>query len=136
MEITDTEALETEQSKFVHGRPEYADHLTRALIGTGFEDYTSGLFLTAPRRTGKSTFLRHDLRPAMEKAGALVVLVDLWAKRDQDPVLLVWAALRDAILATQAGFNRTLRKGGVDSYGIGAVMKVDLEKWIFRRNLP
>lgn len=29
-----------------------------------------GLFLAAPRRTGKSTFLRRDLVPALESMGA------------------------------------------------------------------
>ena len=33
----------------------------------------SGLFLAAPRRTGKSTFVREDLRPQLESDGALVL---------------------------------------------------------------
>lgn len=31
-----------------------------------FGDASSGLFLAAPRRTGKSTFLQLDLRPELE----------------------------------------------------------------------
>ena len=37
----------------------------RALLG----DAHNGLFLAAPRRTGKSTFLQGDLRPALQAAG-------------------------------------------------------------------
>ena len=62
----------------------------------------SGLFLSAPRRTGKSTFLRNDLIPAIEKSGAVAVYVDLWADRTRDPGDLIAEALRDA-LANQAG---------------------------------
>lgn len=46
---------------------------------------SSGLFLAAPRRTGKSTFMREDLRPALEQSGAHVLYVDLWSNRATDP---------------------------------------------------
>ena len=36
----------------------------------------SGLFLAAPRRTGKSTFVRENLCPQLERDGALVLYVD------------------------------------------------------------
>jgi hypothetical protein len=36
-----------------------------------FGDAHNGLFLAAPRRTGKSTFLQADLMPALEAAGAV-----------------------------------------------------------------
>ncbi|SEP33592.1 hypothetical protein [Pseudomonas sp. Snoq117.2] len=32
-----------------------------------------GLFLAAPRRTGKTTFMREDLAPALQLAGAEVI---------------------------------------------------------------
>ena len=38
----------------------------------------SGLFLAAPRRTGKTAFLRRDLKPALEKRGYLVLYTDFW----------------------------------------------------------
>ena len=37
----------------------------------------SGLMLAAPRRTGKSTFLRRDLLPVLKARGDHAVLVDL-----------------------------------------------------------
>ena len=38
---------------------------------------SGGLFLAAPRRTGKSTFVRQDLVPALVAMGAEVIYVDL-----------------------------------------------------------
>ena len=37
------------------------------------EGLRSGLFLSGLRRTGKTTFLRNDLIPALEQEGALVI---------------------------------------------------------------
>lgn len=48
-----------------------------------------GLFLSAPRRTGKSTFLRRDLIPLLEEEGLCVVYVDLWANRQAEPAELL-----------------------------------------------
>ena len=41
------------------------------------EGLRSGLFIAGQRRTGKTTFLLHDLIPALEEEGALVIYVDL-----------------------------------------------------------
>lgn len=84
-------------------RPELAARLTAALLGDDplSSAGQSGLFLSAPRRTGKSTFLRNDLIPAIENAGAIAVYVDLWADKTRDPSELVADAVRDA-LALQA----------------------------------
>ncbi|HTY50478.1 MAG TPA: hypothetical protein VMB48_12390 [Steroidobacteraceae bacterium] len=38
----------------------------------------SGLFISAPRQTGKSTFLTRDLIPTLESAGAITLYIDLW----------------------------------------------------------
>ena len=44
--------------------------ITQVVVGSAAR---SGVFLTAPRRTGKSTFAREDLWPALEDAGAIVL---------------------------------------------------------------
>jgi hypothetical protein len=62
----------------------------------------SGLFLSAPRRTGKSTFLKNDLVPTLQAAGAIAVYVDLWTDRTRDPADLIADAVRDT-LAEQIG---------------------------------
>lgn len=45
----------------------------------------SGLHLAAPRRTGKTTFLRRDLAPAILLAGKFPIIIDLWEDRSRDP---------------------------------------------------
>jgi len=72
-------------------RPALAEELVAALQGkTIFSDAHNGLFLAAPRRTGKTTFLQADLKPALERAGVLVVYVDLWSDQRRDPGALTF----------------------------------------------
>jgi hypothetical protein len=61
-----------------------------------FGDAQNGLFLAAPRRTGKSTFLQGDLKPALEAAGVVVVCVDLWADARRDAGSLIAGRLLQA----------------------------------------
>ena len=71
-------------------RTRLAQELVAALRGEALlGDAHNGLFLAAPRRTGKSTFLQGDLGPALEAAGVLVVYVDLWADTRRDPGALI-----------------------------------------------
>ncbi|CRM80087.1 hypothetical protein [Pseudomonas sp. 37 R 15] len=58
---------------------------------------TSGVFLTAPRRTGKSTFAREDLRPALEEAGAIVLYADLWKDLTKGPRTIIGETVREAL---------------------------------------
>ncbi len=58
---------------------------------------SAGLFLAAPRRTGKSTFLRRDLTPLLEQQSKYVLYVDLWADRSTDPGKLITACLARAL---------------------------------------
>jgi hypothetical protein len=81
----------------------------------------SGLFLAAPRRTGKSTFLREDLRPALEAAGALVVYADLWENRKADPGQVIVAAVRAELAQHQGVVARLARAAGVDKLSVGGV---------------
>ena len=76
-----------------------AQDLVTALQGKGLlGDAHNGLFLAAPRRTGKSTFLQADLQPALEQAGAVVVYVDLWADQRRDPGDLIAEAIGRTLL--------------------------------------
>ena len=108
-------------------RPDLAARLTAMLLGDDplSSAGRSGLFLSAPRRTGKSTFLRNDLIPAIEKKGAVAVYVDLWADRTRDPGELIADALRDALtnhtntLVAALGGLRRLRKAGAKGEVVG-----------------
>lgn len=51
-------------------RPELAAQMAASVSGRHkWNSDADGLFLAAPRRTGKSTFLKGDLRPALEAMG-------------------------------------------------------------------
>lgn len=63
----------------------------------------SGLFLSGLRRTGKTTFLRQDLIPALEKGErgpgedtrpAVVIYVDLWSNVSIPPAELILRAAK------------------------------------------
>jgi hypothetical protein len=45
----------------------------------------SGLFISGPRQTGKSTLLTQDVIPTLEAAGAIVIYVDLWKAEGKTP---------------------------------------------------
>ncbi|MCO6055246.1 ATP-binding protein [Pseudomonas sp. MOB-449] len=70
----------------------------------------SGLFLSGLRRTGKTTFLKNDLIPALEEGGALVIYVDLWSDTQTSPAVLVHAAVRKALNDLQTPTSSFLQK--------------------------
>ncbi|MCY1270052.1 hypothetical protein D9M68_184970 [compost metagenome] len=82
---------------------------------------SSGLFLTAPRRTGKSTFLREDLRPALEDLGTLVVYADLWEDRRADPGEVVVGAVRAELAKHEGVITRLARAAGMDKVAVGGL---------------
>lgn len=98
-------------NKLLFHRPDIAARLASALLGDDPLNQAgrSGLFLAAPRRTGKSTFLRTDLIPAIENAGAIAVYVDLWVDKTRNPADLIAEAVRDKLgsLAGALGKSRS-----------------------------
>ena len=79
---------------------------------------SSGLFLAAPRRTGKSTFLREDLRPQLEAKGALVLYVDLWENRQTDPGDAIVNAIRTELAKHDGVIKRLVKSPGLDKISI------------------
>ena len=78
----------------VFHRTALAQQLVQALQGRSLMgDAHNGLFLAAPRRTGKSTFLQGDLAPALQLDGVEVVYVELWAATRRDPGTLIAEAI-------------------------------------------
>lgn len=110
-------------------RKPLAEQLVEALKGKAvFGDAHNGLFLAAPRRTGKSTFLQHDLKPALERHGVVVVYVDLWADRQRDPGALIAEAIALALQPRLGALARTAKAAGVESVSIGGALKIDTAK--------
>lgn len=81
----------------------------------------SGVFLAAPRRTGKSTFVREDLRPALEARQAVVIYVDLWADRNVDPSELLAAAIRAELNRYDHVVKRIAKGVGISGAKLGGV---------------
>jgi hypothetical protein len=106
-----------------------AQELAEALRGqTAFGDAHNGLFLAAPRRTGKSTFLQSDLVPALQKTGAVVAYVDLWADPRRDPGGLIANAIARALAPYASPVSRAAKKAGLESITIGGLLKFDISK--------
>ena len=110
-------------------REALAKELVAQLSGKAvFGDAHNGLFLAAPRRTGKSTFLQSDLVPALQREGVVVAYVDLWADRRRDPGDLISAAVARALAARTGLLGKTLQNAGLESVTIPGLLKIDLSK--------
>ena len=107
-------------------RTHLAQTTAAALQGKSlFGDGPNGLFLAAPRRTGKSTFLQSDLAPELERHGIVVVYVDLWADQKRDPGDLIADAISKAIVGNLGIVAKTAKGAGLESVSIGGWLKVD-----------
>lgn len=113
-------------SAFRFPRTRLAASLADKLLGQDVFDYSSGLFLAAPRRTGKSTFLREDLVPELETRGALPVYIDLWATPDRDPAGLMVAGIKAAAGRAQGWLASLGRAIKPKTVAIGG-LKVDFD---------
>jgi AAA domain len=109
-------------------RTALAQDMAVALQGQAvFGDAHNGLFLAAPRRTGKTTFLRGYLRPALEQAGAVVVYVDLWADVARDPGALIAEAIGRALQPHLGLVAKAAKKAGLEKVNLGG-LQVDTSK--------
>ncbi|MCE5294927.1 MAG: ATP-binding protein [Chlamydiales bacterium] len=112
--------------RFSFRRPELAVDLVNSLEGKGLADASSGLFLAAPRRTGKSTFLREELVPEVVKRGWIAIYVDLWADLSRDPALLIADALKNEIARHEGLLKKILKSMGLSKVKIaGAQFELD-----------
>ena len=117
----------------IYRRPELARGIARQLLRPGVldEGLRSGLFLSGLRRTGKTTFLRNDLIPALEEGGALVIYVDLWSDTHENPAALVRQAVRRTLAELQKPGSRLLgrlaRVSGMEAGAFGFRFGFDLD---------
>ncbi|MCX7154022.1 MAG: ATP-binding protein [Proteobacteria bacterium] len=80
---------------------------------------SSGLFLSAPRRTGKSTFIREDLRPQLQESGAVVIYADLWSDKKMDPGKVIVSAVQTEISKHEPVIKKLAAKIGVEKLNVG-----------------
>ncbi len=114
-------------SQFSFHRPALAKQFCDALCGGGIVDAKSGMFLAAPRRVGKSTFLREDLVPEIRSRGWFPVYVDLWANKDADPAMLISESLKSALASLEGLVTKTAKSAGLDKLNFGAFV-LDMNK--------
>ncbi|KII37178.1 ATPase [Pseudomonas fluorescens] len=92
--------------------------ITQVVVGSAAR---SGVFLTAPRRTGKSTFAREDLWPALEDAGAIVLYADLWKDLTKDPGTVIVETVREAIELNEKLISQLAVASGLGTVGVARV---------------
>ena len=115
-------------AQLIFQRPELAERLAKQILVIGVGSAaSSGVFLAAPRRTGKSTFVREDLRPALEAKGALVVYADLWANPTADPGNVIVNAIRASLSNNDGVVLRLAKSAGMDKLSVGGV-SFDLDR--------
>lgn len=112
---------------FTFHRPTLADSYCDSLEGQGLADSRSGLFLAAPRRTGKSTFLREDLLPAMQQRGWTTIYVDLWADKSKDPATLITGAVKTKISSFAGVVTRMAKAAGLEKVNVFGALSLNLE---------
>jgi hypothetical protein len=111
---------------FTFHRRTLADSYCDSLEGQGLADSRSGLFLAAPRRTGKSTFLREDLLPAMQRRGWTTIYVDLWADKSKDPALLITSAVKTKIGAFAGVIVKMAKATGLEKVNVFGALSLNL----------
>lgn len=112
-----------------YARPSLAQTLATQLLGKQlFGDAPNGLFLAAPRRTGKSTFLQNDLKPALQAAGVVVIYVDLWANKQVDPGKLISDVIGQTILAHLGPVAKAAKAASLESVSVLGWLKIDTTK--------
>ncbi len=103
---------------FFH-RTVLAERLANDLVS---EDGSSGFFVTAPRRTGKSTFIREDLIPVLKtQHGAEVVYADLWEDRAANPGDVIVGAIKTRLLQFDGLVMRAAKATGLDKIKLGGL---------------
>ncbi|MBC7455374.1 MAG: ATP-binding protein [Massilia sp.] len=116
-------------SSFYYPRPTLVTEMVNTLAGSNlFGDATNGLFLAAPRRTGKSTFLQNELQPALERHGKVVVYVDLWSDKNRNPGDLIAAGIGRELGKHLGIVARAAKATGLDQVTIAGTLRIDTSK--------
>lgn len=119
---TSLEVAEPPQNDGIFRRPEEAQRIVgRILGGDPLYRYTPGLFIAAPRRTGKTSFAVNELMPQIESAGAVAIYCDLWEDQTRDPADLLGDAIRSKMKwYTRAGRSLRAALRAVKQVSVGA----------------
>ncbi|SDD96746.1 hypothetical protein SAMN05216345_1251 [Cupriavidus sp. YR651] len=113
-------------ARYTFRRPALAASFCTALTGEALLDARSGLFLAAPRRVGKSTFLREDLVPAAESRGWATVYVDLWSNKAQDPGELIADGIKRKIADFAGIVSKAAKAVGLTKVTVMGTLGLDV----------
>lgn len=84
-------------------RTALAEEMARQILHPRALDphFEAGVFLSGPRRIGKTTFIRQDLMPALQRQDAIVLYADLWSQVQANPADLVTGAIEQTLADLQ-----------------------------------
>jgi hypothetical protein len=97
-----------------------------SLAGKGIVNARSGLFLAAPRRVGKSTFLIDELIPEAESREWATVYVDLWANQDINPADLIADAIKAKIISYDGRISKVAKALKLNKVNVMGTLTLDL----------
>ena len=112
---------------FIFHRQNLAEGYCSNLEGKQLPDSRSGLFLAAPRRTGKSTFLKEDLLPVMERRGWLPLYVDLWRDKSRDPAELISEEIQKKLTQFAGPLEILAKKTGLEKVSLYGVLSFNVK---------
>jgi hypothetical protein len=109
-------------------RPDLVGRIVQDLTGQiPFSDGRNGIFLAAPRRTGKTAFLRNELMPALEAQRLVVIYTDLWANPERDPRDVIGSAIGKALKAHHGLLTKAITAAHLKQISVGGV-QIDLSR--------
>lgn len=111
-------------SAAIFHRPILAENIAKRTLS---QKGQSGVFISAPRRTGKSTLINEDIIPVLQAQGAEVIYVDLWSDRSRDPGDLIAQAIREHLQKREGAILRWARLGGLSKVSIAGI-QLEIEK--------
>jgi hypothetical protein len=108
-------------------RPFLAASIAKELMGkTPLSDAHNGLFIAGERRTGKTQFIRLDLKPLLEDLGLLVLYVDLKTNVKLPAVEAVQQVLYQTVQDNLSLVSKMAKSLGLEKIGVPGVLGIDL----------
>jgi hypothetical protein len=108
-------------------RPKLAASFADELMGlTPLSDAPNGLFIAGERPTGKTQFIRLDLKPELERRGLLVLYVDLKTNVKLSVVDAVQQVLHQAVQDNLGLVSKTAKSMGLEKIGVPGAFGIDL----------
>lgn len=129
------ESAMSQSAPFTFHRPALAESYCGSLEGSGLLDSRSGLFLAAPRRTGKSTFLREDILPVMNRRGWTTIYVDLWSDKSKDPAFLIANAIKSKIGEFAGVITKLAKAARLEKVNVFGALSLSLDSLALPKEL-